>query len=59
MLCLAPRLNDHTTQKTSVDPCDLFWEVSYNINIASGELVRSELNCVELFYLGLYTYLGK
>ena len=46
-----------TTPQIPVDPCDLFWEVSYNnINIASGVLVRSELY-VKLW--GLYTYLGN
>ena len=34
-----------TTPQIPVDPCDLFWEVSYNnINIASGVLV-SHMSC--------------
>ena len=36
-----------TTHQIPVDPCDLFWEVSY-INIASGELL--DLNCLLTVY---------
>ena len=48
-----------TTPQIPVDQCDLFWEVSYNINIASGELVRSELFYEYVKTFGIYTYLGE
>ena len=47
-----------TTPQIPVDPCDLFWEVSYNnINIASGVLVRSELYVVLNYFNSRLIYI--